>query len=819
MDKVEYDLDTSGGLMEEIQTLIAPPQSEETKRRLAAKEAAFFRRPNRTVNRESCDACKEGGDLLCCDQCPSSFHLQCCDPPLEDEDVPTGEWICNECKYGLTKKTDLKQPLSSSQSEKSVFSGSSRSSSPVDSELGMNPFEKLTSFYRNKNPTEFQLPMGMQDFTVMPGDRKRKTPVQAKKKEDDAQRLCFVCSKSSRIASLINCDFCPLVFHQDCLTPPLAQEPIGLWLCPNHPENFEPNIRTPKYSMRTQILEELRSNISHNAIKLQFFRRAKKERILMNRKNYQPKKRRTCLVPEIVKAQYRNPPAVVIPDQYFNKPVAPHMKPFQLPTAEEKEQWLKSVIDLQCSIAGNLEKAKAPPLPTSKSSASNSTTTTSTSSTTVESTTSPTTTTTNTSLTTTSAKDSVETTEKSSSKVADESKEENVETKTPAAILIPDKKSGTVKEADSTCMEVDTPSDITQTKLSPTDSVSPAAAAQKNETTSSTSQKIIILASNSTNVTSTAAVTTTSSVVSKGGVVTASSGMVNKTASSSLTPKMASVASSGSHMVSSISTEILKDPTLSQLDDRLVRILAFQRLQQLVEKKSQQIPKISKPGITEKKIHLQVTETKNVLAVFSPLNGVGPASYMRYRTFNAGQGADMDLCLSNYGFCNYISGKHATIFYDQETRQYELLNYSEHGTIVDNVLYSCDFSEKPKQHVTSSNAKFDANSKYLDPQQRKRKPPIGRTTRGLGTEFITRACNCRASASSLIGGSGAGWEGTAVLHHGSYVKFGCLHFVFSIVDCATNTSAQTNSKINAISTQNVPTNQPVPIKKEIAIVT
>lgn len=159
------------------------------------------------------------------------------------------------------------------------------------------------------------------------------------------------------------------------------------------------------------------------------------------------------------------------------------------------------------------------------------------------------------------------------------------------------------------------------------------------------------------------------------------------------------------------------------------------------------------------------------------------------------------------------------LFMFKETRQYELLNYSEHGTIVDNVLYSCDFSEKPKQHVTSSNAKFDANSKYLDPQQRKRKPPIGRTTRGLGTEFITRACNCRASASSLIGGSGAGWEGTAVLHHGSYVKFGCLHFVFSIVDCATNTSAQTNSKINAISTQNVPTNQPVPIKKEIAIVT
>ena len=25
----------------------------------------------------------------------------------------------------------------------------------------------------------------------------------------------------------------------------------------------------------------------------------------------------------------------------------------------------------------------------------------------------------------------------------------------------------------------------------------------------------------------------------------------------------------------------------------------------------------------------------------------------------------MDLCLSSYGFCNYVSGKHATIFFDK----------------------------------------------------------------------------------------------------------------------------------------------------------
>jgi hypothetical protein len=37
----------------------------------------YYRRPGRGHNRDSCDACKEGGELICCDSCPASFHLQC----------------------------------------------------------------------------------------------------------------------------------------------------------------------------------------------------------------------------------------------------------------------------------------------------------------------------------------------------------------------------------------------------------------------------------------------------------------------------------------------------------------------------------------------------------------------------------------------------------------------------------------------------------------------------------------------------------------------------------------------------------------------
>jgi len=45
-----------------------------------------------------------------------------------------------------------------------------------------------------------------------------------------------------------------------------------------------------------------------------------------------------------------------------------------------------------------------------------------------------------------------------------------------------------------------------------------------------------------------------------------------------------------------------------------------------------------------------------------------------------------------------------------------------------------------------------------------------------------KPCACKSSCSTLIGGNGAGWEGTALLHHGSYLKIGCNQFVFSITN-------------------------------------
>ncbi|VVC92588.1 unnamed protein product [Leptidea sinapis] len=77
MSNVSYDLDTSGGLMPLIRALIKPPDEEVTTQKTKKPQHPYYKRPGKGHNRDSCDACGEGGDLICCDRCPASFHLGC----------------------------------------------------------------------------------------------------------------------------------------------------------------------------------------------------------------------------------------------------------------------------------------------------------------------------------------------------------------------------------------------------------------------------------------------------------------------------------------------------------------------------------------------------------------------------------------------------------------------------------------------------------------------------------------------------------------------------------------------------------------------
>jgi hypothetical protein len=64
-------------------------------------------------NRDHCNVCKDGGELICCDNCPRSFHIEKClarycnkhklaftDPPADLND----EWFCPKCAPTIEKK-------------------------------------------------------------------------------------------------------------------------------------------------------------------------------------------------------------------------------------------------------------------------------------------------------------------------------------------------------------------------------------------------------------------------------------------------------------------------------------------------------------------------------------------------------------------------------------------------------------------------------------------------------------------------------------------------------------------------------------------
>jgi hypothetical protein len=76
--------------------------------------------------------------------------------------------------------------------------------------------------------------------------------------------------------------------------------------------------------------------------------------------------------------------------------------------------------------------------------------------------------------------------------------------------------------------------------------------------------------------------------------------------------------------------------------------------------------------------------------------------FMRYRSFEIGIGANNHLDLARFGSCAYISPKHAVIFFDEITKQYELLNYSEFGTDVNGQIFSCDFTEHHPTDISES---------------------------------------------------------------------------------------------------------------------
>ncbi|XP_065207865.1 uncharacterized protein LOC135836767 isoform X2 [Planococcus citri] len=169
--------------------------------------------------------------------------------------------------------------------------------------------------------------------------------------------------------------------------------------------------------------------------------------------------------------------------------------------------------------------------------------------------------------------------------------------------------------------------------------------------------------------------------------------------------------------------------SITTLSEDIRRILMMQKIKQLTE----DLPPSFTPNANPYPLfHPLLKDNINdalpdrpkgkVRAVLCPLSH-RPLTYMYGQSLSIGLGFSNDVCLRNYGNCNFVSEEHAVIFYDKVTNSYELINYSEYNTTVDGVCYTCDISrntnEKPIIKITKPDTPI-APKPVTKPQQKKK---------------------------------------------------------------------------------------------------
>lgn len=117
----------------------------------------------------------------------------------------------------------------------------------------------------------------------------------------------------------------------------------------------------------------------------------------------------------------------------------------------------------------------------------------------------------------------------------------------------------------------------------------------------------------------------------------------------------------------------------------------------------------------------------------------------------------------------------------QYTKHFELINYSSYGTYVNNILYSNNLTERSS---TDTRRPVSVEAQVREIVDRKRKVSRSRRPSFEGKMTAVDCLNRMECSCTNTDELRAGWEGSAVLNHGSLLRFGCVSFVFSIVDCA-----------------------------------
>ena len=86
-----------------------------------------------------------------------------------------------------------------------------------------SPFDALIKATQVMNAEQFKLPPELHPNEQLPFSWKWKEERQDE--NDTYPKNCTICAKTSRRMPSVACDFCPCVYHLDCLDPPLCEIP------------------------------------------------------------------------------------------------------------------------------------------------------------------------------------------------------------------------------------------------------------------------------------------------------------------------------------------------------------------------------------------------------------------------------------------------------------------------------------------------------------------------------------------------------------------------------------------------------------------
>ncbi|KAJ6635399.1 PHD finger protein 12 [Pseudolycoriella hygida] len=766
-----------------IQELIKPPDEVNLKVN-AKKSHPYCKRPGgRGHNRDNCDACEEGGELICCDRCPSSFHLTCHDPPLREEDIPSGMWLCLNCR--MTKKVEtsvvpadtplIEKPTAdqttvstadelcedttfetrklrkrsnshtsgvSGRSDKSAKQPQDRPSALTAPEVEKNksPFDELIKAAAILNPRQFELPRNMNIYVQFPGDdrieptknwaKKIKSTTKNKPHELDVQgmvplpaKTCFYCRKSCKKAPLVACDYCSLFFHQDCLDPPLTALPTGLWMCPNHVEQFIDwkLVSSVSATERVKLWNQFSGPLDHETVKTEFLRKIHRQNPPFRYKvKSLPKER--IQVPGIVEYHYKNRPKLLPSLQLIKRCENVYRNGVSHEVIHEDlsrmiDDELKAIRDANCKVDKFNEKYRA---------------------------------------------DEIDVDMELEIKTEESTDNGNIEQELTHSNFR-DQINEELKNLDESLIK-----QLAFRQLQEILHDNPNLVRQYQEESTGRAILQALLNKPVRNVPLPSQLLTKEDIERISREFTSP----NKDAKADRSP-------------SPCNNIDVYDYKKIKVEDGMMSN-GFDDFRSDAEK-AMGIANLLLEPVRNSKIRARALLTpvgdilngKRWFSKYSSENTV----YMDRRSLTIGTSPGSNVQLRKISQCPFISNKHATIFYDDVTRTYELLNYSEFGTEVNGQWYTCDFTERPSSPPRAGQCKdkdpktlYEAVRSIIDKRRNIVREEVKTDEKSRISLPPLPQCDCNTRAPMING-----WEGTAVLTHGSLIRFGCISYVFSVV--------------------------------------